>query len=138
MSHSWWLPESPRRVSCSPWSSCLGGPFGTAILGSVLSSAYQAQLNLAGLPSTVAQVVKESLFGGLAVAHQLGSAQLLASVRTAFVQGMDVSLVVAAGIAAAGLVLTLIFLPGRTISKAGGAEPVETSPARRPAGTTSS
>src|SRR6266571_302550 len=116
----------------------LGGPFGSAILGSVLSSAYQAQLNLAGLPSRVANVVKESLFAGLAVAQQLGSAQLLASVRTAFVQGMDVSLVVAAGIAAAGFVLTLAFLPGRTASKAGGAEPVEASSARRPAGTASS
>ena len=116
----------------------LGGPFGAAILGSVLSSAYQAQLNLVGLPSTVAQVVKESLFGGLAVAHLLRSAQLLTSVRTAFVQGMDVSLVVAAGIAAAGFVLTLVFLPGRAASKAGGAEPVEASSARRPAETASS
>lgn len=73
-----------------------GAPFGVAILGSVLSSAYQAQLHLAGLPAAVAHVVKESLFGGLAVAHQLGSAPLLESVRAAFVHGMDVSLVVAA------------------------------------------
>jgi DHA2 family multidrug resistance protein-like MFS transporter len=108
----------------------VGGPFGAAILGSVLLSTYQAQLHLAGLPAAVANVVKESLFGGLAVAQQLGSAPLLASVRTAFVQGMDVSLVVAAGIAVAGFVLTLIFLPGRAASKAGGAEPVEASPAR--------
>ena len=76
-------------------------------------------------------MVKGSLFGGLAVAQQLGSASLLASVRTAFVHGMDVSLVVAAGIAAAGFVLTLAFLPGRATSKAGGAELVEASPARR-------
>jgi len=116
----------------------VGGPFGAAILGSVLISAYQGQLHLAGLPAAAANVVKESLFGGLAVAQQLGSAPLLASVRTAFVQGMDVSLVVAAGIAVAGFVLTLAFLPGRAASKAGGAEPVEASPARRRAGTTSS
>ncbi len=116
----------------------VGGPFGAAILGSVLLSTYQAQLHLAGLPAAVANVVKESLFGGLAVAQQLGSAPLLASVRTAFVQGMDVSLVVAAGIAVAGFVLTLAFLPGRAASKAGGAEPVEASPARRRAGTASS
>lgn len=89
----------------------VGGPFGSAILGSVLSSAYQAQLHLAGLPPTAATVVKESLFGGLAVARQLDSASLRAAVRAAFVHGMDVSLVVAAGIAAAGLVLALVFLP---------------------------
>src|SRR5260221_104066 len=110
----------------------VGGPFGAAILGSVLLSTYQAQLHLAGLPAAVANVVKESLFGGLAVAQQLGSAPLLASVRTAFVQGMDVSLVVAAGIAVAGFVLTLAFLPGRAASKARGARPVEAAPARRP------
>ncbi len=116
----------------------LGGPFGSAILGSVLSSAYQAQLNLAGLPSRVANVVKESLFAGLAVAQQLGSVQLLASVRAAFVQGMDISLVVAAGIAVAGLVLTLIFLPGRTTTKASGAEQLDATPTPHHAGTASS
>ena len=115
----------------------LGGPFGSAILGSVLSSVYQAHLNLAGLPSTVANVVKESLFAGLAVAQQLGSPQLLASVRAAFVQGMDISLVAAVGIAVAGLVLTLIFLPGRT-TKASTTEQLEASPTPHPAGTASS
>ncbi len=110
----------------------VGGPFGAAILGSVLSSVYQGRLNLAGLPAAAANVVKQSLFGGLAVAQQLGSAPLLASVRTAFVQGMDVSLVVAVGIAALGFVLTLAFLPARAASKTGRAEPVqEALPARR-------
>jgi MFS transporter, DHA2 family, multidrug resistance protein len=98
-----------------------GGPFGAAILGSVLSSAYVAQLNLAGLPAVLAQAVKQSLFGGLAVAQKLGSAPLLDSVRAAFVHGMDVSLVVAAGIAAAGIILTLAFLPSVRPAKAGGA-----------------
>jgi len=60
---------------------------------------------------------------------KIGSTPLLASVRTAFVQGMDVSLIVAAGIAAAGFVLTLIFLPGRAHTKSGGLKPVEESPA---------
>jgi EmrB/QacA subfamily drug resistance transporter len=102
-----------------------GGPLGTAILGSVLSSAYQAQLNLAGLPAALAQAAKASLFGGLAVAQRLRSASLLESVRAAFVHGMDVSLVVAAGIALAGLVLTLVFLPAVKMAKAGGATSAE-------------
>jgi hypothetical protein len=125
------LPQERSGVGAAVMQAIqkVGAPFGAAILGSVLSSVYQAQVHLAGLPPAVAQVVKESLFGGLAVAMQLGSAPLLASVRTAFVQGMDVSLVVAAGIAAAGLVLTLAFLPGKVTSKAGGTEPVEESPA---------
>ncbi len=95
----------------------VGGPFGTAILGSVLSAAYQSQLHLAGLPPAASQAAKGSLFGGLAIAKQLGSAPLLDSVRAAFVHGMDTSLVVAAGIAAVGLVLALVFLPQRSFVK---------------------
>lgn len=108
----------------------VGAPFGAAILGSVLSSAYQAQLSLAGLPPAVANVVKESLFGGLAVARQLHSALLLSSVRVAFVHGMDVSLVVAAGIAVLGCVLTLVFLPARAAAKAENVSTMERSGAQ--------
>ncbi len=127
------LPQERSGVGAAVMQAFqkIGAPFGVAILGSVLSSVYQAQLHLAGLPSAVAHVVKESLFGGLAVAHQLGSAPLLESVRAAFVQGMDVALLVSAGIAAAGIALTLAFLPGRATSKAGGAEMVEASLDRR-------
>ncbi len=91
----------------------MGGPLGTAILGSVLSAAYIASLDVTGLPPAVAQVVKEGLFSGLAVAAKLGSPELLASVRAAFVDGMNAALTVGAGIAIAGFVLTLIFLPNR-------------------------
>jgi EmrB/QacA subfamily drug resistance transporter len=102
-----------------------GGPLGTAILGSVLSTTYISRLDLAGLPQAVASLVRQSLFGGLAVAASLHSPVLLGAVRSAFLDGMDVSLVVAAGIAGAGLILTLIFLPGRP----GGARAAEAAPA---------
>ena len=126
------LPQERSGVGAAVMQAIqkVGAPFGAAILGSVLASVYQAQLHLVGLPPAVASVVKESLFGGLAVALQLGSAQLLYSVRTAFVHGMDVSLVVAAGIAAVGFLLTLIFLPGRATSQAGGIEPVKETAVR--------
>ena len=102
----------------------VGGPFGTAILGSVLSAAYVAELNLVGLPPAVAHAVRSSLFGGIAVAGKLHSTALLSSVRIAFVHGMDVSLAVSAGIAVAGIILTVIFLPSRTAPKVSTAEPV--------------
>ncbi|HEY6469465.1 MAG TPA: MFS transporter [Candidatus Dormibacteraeota bacterium] len=89
----------------------VGGPFGTAILGSVLSSIYLSRLALAGLPEPAAAAVRQSVFGGVAVAQQLGSTALLHSVRSAFVDGMDTALLVSAGIAVVGLVLTLLFLP---------------------------
>lgn len=93
----------------------VGGPFGTAILGSVLSSVYIAHLRLDGLPAPLASAARQSLFGGVAVATRLHSAALpVSSVRGAFVTGMDVSLVVAAGMAVAGLILALLFMPARS------------------------
>lgn len=88
----------------------VGGPFGTAILGSVLSSIYLSRLALTGLPTSAASAVRRSVFAGVAVAHQLGSAILLNTVRTAFVDGMDSALLVSACIAVVGLVLSLLFL----------------------------
>jgi hypothetical protein len=92
----------------------VGGPFGTAILGSVLSSVYLAHLRLDGLPAPLASTARQSLFGGVAVATRLHSQALLASARGAFVTGMDVSLVVAAGMAVAGLILALLFMPAHS------------------------
>lgn len=103
----------------------MGGPLGSAILGSALSSAYLARVDVVGLPPALAKVVQQSLFAGLAVAHQLGSVALLDSVRSAFVYGMDVSLVIAAGIGAAGALLTLVFLPSRVAAKARGDAPAK-------------
>ncbi|MGD1052646.1 MAG: MFS transporter [Candidatus Dormibacteria bacterium] len=96
----------------------IGGPMGTAILGSVLSVGYLAGLHLAGLPAATAAAVRASVFGGVAVADRLGSASLLASVRTSFVHGMDTALLVAAAIAVGGVVVTLVFLPATNVAKA--------------------
>ncbi|MDA8074221.1 MAG: MFS transporter [Actinomycetota bacterium] len=90
-----------------------GAPLGSAILGGTLSAVYTAHLHLAGVPPAAAAAARQSVFGGLAVAHDLHSASLAASVRGAFIHGMDVALVVSAGIAAAGVVLALAFLPSR-------------------------
>lgn len=99
----------------------VGGPFGTAILGSVLSSVYLARLDVSGLPAAAATAVRQSIFDGVAVAHQVGSAPLLESVRTAFVHGMDTALVVSTGIALAGAMLTLLYLPAANASNASNA-----------------
>jgi Na+/melibiose symporter-like transporter len=88
-----------------------GAPLGTAILGSALSGGYLAHLSLSGLPGPAATAVRQSVFGGVAVARQLHSDALLASVRTAFVDGLDRSLLIAGGIALLGALLTVLFLP---------------------------
>lgn len=87
------------------------GPFGTAITGSVLAAAYHARLDLTGLRPAAAAAARSSVYGGLAEAGRLRSASLGHSVRAAFVHGIDISLLVPAGIAAAGVILTLAFLP---------------------------
>jgi MFS family permease len=107
------LPQERSGVGSAVMQALqkLGGPFGAAILGSVLSSAYQARLP--SLPAPAAQAVRESVFGGIAVARRLHSAPLLHSVQVAFVHGMDVALLVSAGIALTGMALALTFLPWR-------------------------
>jgi hypothetical protein len=92
-----------------------GAPLSAAVLGSVLSLAYHSRLDLAGLPAPAANAVRSSVFSGLAVAHQTGSAALLDSVRSAFVYGTGAMLWVCAGIGVAGVVLALAFLPWRAV-----------------------
>jgi MFS transporter, DHA2 family, multidrug resistance protein len=92
----------------------VGGAFGVAILGSVLNVAYRSRLDVAALPAAAAQAAQRSVFGGLAVAREAGSAALGNSVRLAFVGGMDVLLVVCSVIAVVAAVLAVAFLPGAT------------------------
>jgi hypothetical protein len=80
-------------------------------LGSVLASAYVARLDLSRLPAKAATAARKSVFGGDAVAHALRSSTLTESVHKAFLHGMDTALSVSAGIAFAGVVLGLVFVP---------------------------
>jgi DHA2 family multidrug resistance protein-like MFS transporter len=99
----------------------------------VLSAGYLARLSLSGLPPAAAAAARQSIFGGLAVAQKIHSASLLASVQTAFTHGMDVALLVSAGIAIAGGVLTLVFLPAANASPAGPQARAEKEPEIVPA-----
>lgn len=96
----------------------LGGAFGPAVLGSALNSAYRDGIDLAGVPPQAAAAVQKSVFAGMAVAHQLRSAALLDSVQQAFYHAMSSELLVSAGVAGAGMVFALAFLPWRAIAAA--------------------
>jgi DHA2 family multidrug resistance protein-like MFS transporter len=91
----------------------LGPAFGATILGSILNATYQAQVRVVGLPADAAAAVQKSVFGGLAVAQQIGSAELLESVRTSFVAGMDDATRLAGGVAAVAALLALVVMPRR-------------------------
>ena len=114
------LPAERSGVGSAVMSALqkTGAPFGAAILGSVLNATYQAHLDVTGLPPVAAHAARGSVFGGLAVAHQLGSPALVTSVRAAFVAGMDGALLVSGGIAVVGILLTLAFLPWKTRASA--------------------
>jgi len=98
----------------------VGATIGVAVLGTVLNSVYRGHLDVTGLPAAAAAAAKSSVVAGVAVAHELGSAALLDSVRHAFVQGLDTMLWVCGGIALASAILALLFLPRRA---EGAAEP---------------
>jgi MFS transporter, DHA2 family, multidrug resistance protein len=91
----------------------VGATIGVAVLGTVLASVYRAHLDVTGLPAAAAAVAKSGVVAGVGVAHALGSAALLDSVRTAFVHGLDTMLWVCGGIALASAILAFIFLPRR-------------------------
>jgi hypothetical protein len=95
-----------------------GGPLGTAILGSVLSSTYIAHLALTGVPVAAATAARQSIFGAAAAAAQIHSSALLDSARAAFVNGMDLALIVSGAVALAGVLLAAIFLPRTSAVKA--------------------
>jgi len=105
----------------------VGATIGVAILGTILSDGYASRLSLSGLPAAAAAAIRSSVAGGVAVAHAAGSPALLAMVRTAFVDGMDVMLWTCAGIAVVSALLALVFLPRRS------SPPPEEAPAQEPA-----
>lgn len=90
-------------------------PLGSAVLGSVLSSAYLARVDVSGLPAPAATAVRESIFGAVVVAHRIHSPALLQSARMAFVHGMDLALLVSGFIALVGIVLAAIFMPRSSV-----------------------
>ncbi|MGH3757079.1 MFS transporter [Actinophytocola sp.] len=91
----------------------LGTPLAAAILGSVLNAGYVNRLDVPGVPGTAADAMRESVYAGVEVARRLGSPELLANVRSAFVDGLVQMLWVSAGVAVLGVLLTVAFLPAR-------------------------
>jgi EmrB/QacA subfamily drug resistance transporter len=91
----------------------VGGAIGVALLGSLVNSGYRSALDVEGLPPSAAEAVRDGAATGVQVAQQIGAPELLHSVQSAFVHGMDVMLISAAGLAVLGLVLGVAFLPNR-------------------------
>ena len=91
----------------------VGGAIGVAVLGALVNAGYRGALDVHGLPPATAEAVRDGAATGVQAAQHAGSTELLDSVRAAFVHGLDLMLVSAAGIALVGLVLGVLFLPNR-------------------------
>jgi EmrB/QacA subfamily drug resistance transporter len=98
----------------------VGGALGVAVIGSVLSTRYQAAMTsiLAGrgVPAAIAQQILGSLGGALAVARAIGGplgAGLTAVARNSFMLGNRTAMLTAMAVTAVGLLLVLAALPSR-------------------------
>jgi len=93
----------------------LGGSLGVAIFGSLLASRYAAGLAeaLRSVPESAQSVASGSLAGALRVSAEAGSngATLAAAAKSAWVEGFQFSLMVAAVVVAAAGLVAWNFLP---------------------------
>ena len=116
----------------------LGGTLGVAVIGSVYASLYASRLTAtlpAGLPARISDIAHQSLGAAYAVAGRVPGALGRAvhdAATNAFLHGLSVGCLVAGGVAAAGAVLAVLFLPAQPVSPPA-ARPAETLPARAPA-----
>jgi EmrB/QacA subfamily drug resistance transporter len=96
----------------------IGGAIGVAVLGSVFSAVYADRMAsiASALPAEVGTVVRDSIGGALAVASEVGGAPgaaITAAARSAFVDGMATASLIGMGVAVAGAVVALVWLPAR-------------------------
>ncbi len=84
----------------------VGGSLGVAIMGSVLSSVYQANV-----PASAGVVARDSVGGAMAVAAETGNSALADTASHAFVSGMTAAALVGTIVAGAGALLAYFLLP---------------------------
>jgi EmrB/QacA subfamily drug resistance transporter len=120
------LTNTARQVS---------GALGIAVLGSLLAQVYRGQLSphLAALPAPARGPAAGSIAATQAVAARLGVAgrDLAGFADTAFVHAMHVTTIASAAITLLGVVVVMIWMPGR--SNRPGTSP-ELATAAEPAG----
>ncbi len=116
------LPEDKAGVGSAVNDTTreFGGTLGVAVVGSVFASIYGASLVNAleplGLPQAVIDSVGESMAAALSTAQALPAdlgGEVIRIAQESFVDGLSSGSLVAAGVAAAGAVVALVFLPAR-------------------------
>ena len=108
----------------------LGTTLGVAVLGSILSSGYASRFSdtAAQLPAEARHAAEGSLAGARVVSQQIGGSQgsaLYSAAQDAWVHGLQLSMLVGAGIILAAALLTWRFLPDSGKVVAGDADEVD-------------
>ncbi len=114
------LPREEAGVgsATSDTSMQVGGALGVAVLGTALSLRYQRLVGplVTRAPAAAQAAIKGSIGGALAVARRAPTAEgaaLAALARRSFVSGMDLALVIGAGVVGAAALVVLLVLPNR-------------------------
>jgi EmrB/QacA subfamily drug resistance transporter len=111
----------------------VGGALGVALLGSVLNSGYRGGIGdvAATLPESAREPVEKGIGSALGAAPTLGDqgGVVIAAARTAFLDGFRLSMAVAAGLAALGVVLLVVLAPRSTGRRSAPAVTAEPAPA---------
>jgi EmrB/QacA subfamily drug resistance transporter len=95
----------------------VGGALGVAIVGSIMSSSYSSHMVAAvkNLPPQAAAAARDSVGAATAVAAKAGplGAAILKASHAAFINAMGDAVMVAAGVALLGAIVSFLFLPAR-------------------------
>jgi EmrB/QacA subfamily drug resistance transporter len=94
----------------------VGGALGVAVIGSALASSYRSAIEpaLRGLPAAAASAARDSIGGAAAVSAHIGGTKgvsLFGAAREAFTSGLGTAVLIAAGAAIVGSLVSAIFLP---------------------------
>ncbi len=100
----------------------VGTTLGVAVLGSILSSGYTSKISgvVATLPVEVRESVNGSLAGALGTANQIAASgdnatatRVIDAAKTAWAHGLQLSMLIGAGIVLVAAVICARYLPGR-------------------------
>ena len=93
-----------------------GGALGVAVLGSILATRYNAQINRAAFPAPLATAAKQSIGAALEIAQRQPPAiatHLVELARAGFTSGMRLATFAAAIVVFAAALIVVRFLPAR-------------------------
>jgi len=104
------LPAAQQGVgsALNDLSREVGGALGIAVIGSIVTAVYSASLHLTGVPAALADKAR----GSFAVAIHAGG-PVKASASSAFVDGMHIGLLYAAGAALVAAITVAVLLAGQ-------------------------